>query len=45
MVDPRAEWYRAWAKEKQPSPWVDAVLGIVSIVVLATIIVTFLRSV
>ncbi len=45
MVDQRAEWYRAWAKEKRPSLWVDPVLGIVSIAVLATMIVTFLRNV
>ena len=40
-----AEWYRDWAKAKPPSPWADCVLGVVSIAVLVTMVITILRNV
>jgi len=45
MVDQKPEWYRDWAKEKLPSPWVNRVLGAMSIAFLVTIILSFIRSV
>ncbi len=45
MVDQKPEWYRDWAKEKPPSPWVDRVLGAGSIAFLVVTILSFIRSV
>jgi hypothetical protein len=45
MVDRKSEWYRDWAKEKPPSPWLDRVLGAMSIAFLVATILSFIRSV